>query len=92
MARSRRALSWLMAASAVAVAPLSPASAEDATQLRPLAERPALMARSRTLSKPVVAPQPVTAPAAVPNPKARPGTDDDSVRPIDPAGISGRPR
>ena len=71
------------------------ASAEDAPETRPLGERPALMARSRALSPPAKhAPQAVQRPAPVPSlgkGTQRSGTDDDSVRPIDPAGINRRP-
>lgn len=61
------------------------ARAEDA-DLKQVHERPALMARSRALSKPIPNPVPQVAPNAVPRPgtAARPGTDDDSVRPAVP--------
>lgn len=56
--------------------------AEDG-DLRKLDQRPALMARSRALSKPVQAPAPQAAPAPVPSPKPR---GDDGARPADQRG------
>lgn len=73
-------------AAASLLAPTAAARADD-SDTKPLAQRPALMARSRALSPPVPAPQPQAAPGPLLRPDGavgRIGTDDDSVRPVGP--------